>query len=244
MQLDYKCLEAEIVVPKLLKLLIRDSLSQVELNSLTQLENWDFLASANSIAPTIFESWWHTYQTLAWSLEGEQDAALMEPPGTDIYAMWLVQNKFSSNSNQNDLATLRKLITKAFQQSISKITKTHGSDPSLWKWGKVNVVKLFHVSHIPGFEINIPGINGGLESLNAFHGSYGPSLRLIVQFDKDGPNIMAAYPGAQSGNPGDSNSTIEIDDFAAGKLKQLNFAKSEKDILGTNTVVQHFEVTP
>ena len=244
MQLDYKCLEAEIAVPKLLTLIIRDSLSQHELSYLNYLENWDFFASANSIIPTIFESWWRIYRTLAWRSEVGKDAALMEPPGTDIYAMWLVQNKFSSNPHQNKLTALRKLVTQAFQKSISEIMKTHGRDVSLWQWGKINAANLSHISHIPGFGGKIMGINGGLQSLNAFHGSYGPSLRLVIQFDKDGPNIMAAYPGAQSGNPGDYNSTQDIDDFAAGKLKHLSFAKSEKSIMGTNIIIQHFEVKP
>lgn len=243
-QLDYKCMEAEIVVPKLLSLIHRNTLSQLELSYINQLEKWDFFAYANSSSPTIFDSWWHQYRTLAWSSEGGKDAALMEPPGPDIYAMWLVQNKYSSNPNENDIEILRNLVTRSYQNCISEIAKVCGNDISAWQWGKVNAAKLPHISHIPGFGSKITEINGGLQSLNAFRGSYGPSLRLIVLFENEGPSILTAYPGAQSGNPGCDRITQEIEHFSNGKLKPFHFAKSETDIFGSSIVVQYFEAQP
>ncbi len=244
MQLDYKCLEGEIVVPQLLKLILRNSLSPLELDYLHQIEQWDFLASATSLTPTLFEAWWLLYRTLAWQAEVGEEAASMEPPGTDIYAMWLIQNKFSSSSNSDQLIELRHLVTQAFQHSFLEIAKIHGKSNSLWQWGEVNAAHFSHVSQIPGFGNKIKGINGGLQSLNAFHGSYGPSLRWIVRFDKEGVYIMAAYPGAQSGHPGDSRSIKEMEDFAAGQLKPLHFAKSANDSLEIDAIVQHFGVMP
>ncbi|MDO8805005.1 MAG: penicillin acylase family protein [Elusimicrobiota bacterium] len=236
MQLDEKCPEAEIVLPELLKLVSRKELSPFELQALGLLLNWDFLAAANDPAPSVFEAWWRTYRKLAWEKEAGKDAALMEPPGTDLYAAWLTGNKDSSAKTPPDSKAPGRLATEALHQAVLELVKKYGAAPAQWQWGKINEVTIAHVSRIPNFGQRAPWVNGGLQSLNAFHGSYGPSLRLIVQFDSHGPKVMAGYPGGASGNPGDPLSASLVNEFMAGKLNPVAFALKETDLPADSSV--------
>lgn len=69
---------------------------------------------------------------------------------------------------------------------------------------------------------------GGSESINAIHGSHGPSWRMVVEL---GPEVKArgVYPGGISGNPGSPNYDAFLETWRTGQLYELDFMRNEPE---------------
>lgn len=227
MQMDAFSYHAKTMLPKLLQKLNTDSLSSAEEKALAQLRDWDYKNKGELLAPSIFDYWWDKLYGNIWYDEYNRADVALQWPGRDQTAQLVLQDstlEWYNNVNTSEKETLTDLINQSFHQAIEKLNNEYGSYGEDWKWGYVNNIKIGHLGQLPGMGDPKVFVDGGAESVNASHGSHGPSWRMVVQL---GPEIEAwgIYPGGQSGNPGSKHYDDMVDEWSEGKLFKLNFMR-------------------
>ena len=228
LQLDTYSYHAKTVLPVLLRNLRTDTLSKASQQAYHTLENWNLYNDADLIAPSVFNAWWDAFFAALWGDEYGTTDLPLEWPSRDE-TVQLIKKNDSTLQWIDDVTTTKKetlsdLINRSFHTALENLINKQGSFSKNWKWGYVNGADINHVGRIPGFGRTNLFASGGEESINATHGSHGPSWRMVVQL---GPEVKAwgIYPGGQSGHPGSKYYDNMVDDWVSGKLYPLWFMK-------------------
>lgn len=225
LQLDVFSYHAKEVLPVLLQNLQRDTLSAVEQQAVQALESWNYENRAEMVAPSVFKYWWDALYDAIWNDEyGETDVPLSWPDRDQ--AAYLVVNrpylKWYDDVRTDQEERLYLLINQSFGTAFKNLETNFGTFGENWNWGYVGNTNINHLANLPGMGRKNLFTGGGAESINAIHGSHGPSWRMVVEL---GPQIQAygIYPGGQSGNPGSPYYDNMISDWVDGNLFPLQF---------------------
>lgn len=229
LQLDVFSYHARKVLPKLLKELNTDTLSDSGSQSVQLLSGWNYENRGEAIAPSIFKYWWDALYNAIWDDEYTSIDTPLSWPARDQVA-WLILNdsdlQWYDDITTKHKETLADLINQSFYTALNDLENDFGKYGENWKWGYVNATNIGHLAQLPGLGRSNVFTDGAAESVNAIRGSHGPSWRMVVEL---GPEVKAygIYPGGQSGNPGSKNYDNMIDDWNAGKLYPLWFMREE-----------------
>jgi len=184
------------------------------------LKNWDCYNNIESKEAVYFELFNKRYYELLW--DEFQDG--MVAPNT-VQTLQLLSDSAKHRFIDNQLTTIKEtqkdIINKAFNMSIKdyEINKNK-------TWGKYNDVTFSHVAKISGFDRKV--IAGGNNHIvNATRSTFGPSWRMILDFDGGEINGIGVYPGGESGNPGSKFYDNFVDDWANEKYHRLENNKNK-----------------
>lgn len=224
MQNDEHSLLARKLTPYLLNILSRNNIADDKYNNV--LKTWDYIYSAESIAPTVFQEWWSVMYPAIWAdvLKVAPDGLLPLPERT----MQILLN------NPDRLPHAEQVIVKAYQRAVDSLNKLNDEE---LQWYKMKNTGINHLAKLKPFSFS--GIkNGGWgNTINAMKGNHGPSWRMVVQMNNV-PEAYGVYPGGQSGNPGSKYYGNFIDKWIDGKYNKLTFvsqgAKPEESIVRYN----------
>jgi penicillin amidase len=136
LQVDYTNLQARTMVPLLLPLVEKASLSSPEQEVVRILKRWDFVDAADQAAPLAYQLWWKHLSRL-----------LYEPVmGPELYALQTGRTQATESAiyeatagQPNDWVAraggLEKLAVEAFHAAVAEGTANDGANPAEWRWG-------------------------------------------------------------------------------------------------------------
>jgi penicillin amidase len=179
------------------------------------LNKWDCQNVNESKESIYFEVFFQQYKKLLWDEFGD---GLATP--NIIQTLTLLEDStkhlFIDNKTTKEIETQKDLITQAFNFSVESYENGEAKT-----WGKYNEVNFAHVAKLDAFSRKIETSGGNNHVINATRGKFGPSWRMILDFDGGKINGIGVFPGGESGNPGSPFYDNFVDDWASEKYHRL-----------------------
>lgn len=220
------------IVPKLLTSLRSENLGVRQAQARTLLREWDDGMRENSPSAAIwwtfwqqyirdtFQPWWdanHVPGNRFHSVRVSVDRTSLDE---DLEA-WTLRDPSNSAFSLPD-GTRRDagdVIRKAFGETVATLTRTLGTDPRAWRWGRLHRRKFESLAQITSLQYGPRAAGGDNWTVNAADKGYtataGPSWRFIMDWgSRQGEGV---YPGGQSENPLSPWYQNQIDTWWAGR---------------------------
>lgn len=233
--------------------------AEMEQLALTELRDWNYSNDKGIIAPTVFEIWWDEFNTLLWDEFNKQDydqdmyyrysweqmakdgKAKVDMRDTRyVYPMAkitidLLRNDttnimFDHHSSNDKIEVARDIVYDSFYWTAMKfgdIIKYKFSAPH---WGHYQGTTVQHLLRVDALSSDKLFVGGSENAPNATTSTHGPSWRMIVELDKNGPKAFGVLPGGQSGNPGSSKYVHSLENWANGEYHALRFLKKDSEL--------------
>jgi len=190
-----------------------------------KLKKWDYFSNTISIEASIFETWHYFLRKKIWD---EFDTIKFDYRRPSNYNTFYLMKNFPelkyydivSTEKTENLSDIINLSFELMKDSIDNWKKSNSNDIA-WKNYKNTTIR--HLLRINDFSVSNINIGGNRNILNAASKYHGPSWRMIVELDPKGTKAWGIYPGGQSGNPGNINYSLMIQDWAVGKYHKLLF---------------------
>ena len=233
-QNDNKSLLAERVIPALLKLLDKGSLTKDQAEIFDHLSNWDYFYNPDSKMPGMFDLWIKQISNSTWKDELGSADEDVEWPNFRVLSDLIVDepnSKWFDDINTKQVESLSTLAVDAFDMISNQLLNQLGAVGDAWKWKNFRGTDVYHLAKIPGFgRMHLP-TGGDWNIPNATARTHGPSWRYVVELG-DRPRGYGIYPGGQSGFPGSVHYDQFLDAWVKGDLYQLNFPYTKEEING------------
>jgi len=241
-QMDAHDAAAEAFVPILVAAYDRKPFGDEKVKAaIEELRHWNFEATPDSVAPTIWWAWFKKFPDAVW--RDNFDAASVEPwPGSWGYSgtnerLPIVEVlEYITRENPNSpwfddvrtpqIETRDAIIANSFVAAVEQLVNEKGTDMREWKWGKTNILRLHSLSQQAaldrggmvvrgdGFTL-CPGGEGG-------EVSGGASWRMVVDFAHP-ERSFGVYPGGQSDDPANAHYDDQVKPWAEGRYLPLSF---------------------
>ncbi len=219
MQADFYVVLAKEWVPIIPKSLSDEKLSEKEKKALSTLKDWDFVASAEGIAPTVF----HT------TINAMVKNTFKKRLGDELYGQYIKNSNVVFNAMRNLMARgqspwfddpdtpevegIREIVVKSFKEAVIYLDGQMGGKVDDWIWGKLHTLTIYHPfgksSSLMGYFMNIGPfpMGGSIATVNPqpyrlskpWEGYHGASLRYIIDFSNM-KNSLRVIPAGISGN--------------------------------------------
>jgi penicillin amidase len=234
LQNDYFNSMAEDMVPLMMKYVDQTKLNEQEKKYLDEVRNWDFYATPDSRATTIYQAWFDSLKILVWE---DQFSKILLPklsggvrPDEQTLVEALLRDssfKYVDDVNTPQVETINDQITQALKLAATGLVKEEKEDGLVWwKHKKPAIYHLLRTSVLPFAYTDIP-VGGWHHTINAMKSTHGPSWRMIVHLTS-ATEAYGVYPGGQSGNPGSPYYQNFVDTWAKGKYYSLWMMKKEE----------------
>lgn len=220
---------ARTLLPKLLSILESTALSPKEKAARIMLSNWNYENAPESIAASIFETWFPLLAQSIWMDDFSSPDTPMEYPSRDrtLYMILKEPNApWFDNTGTPQKETLPDLVYQTFKASLDTLAAHKGPMSPEWEWSKVKAAEIRHLSRsIKPFNAPPLTTGGGSSIVNATTKRKGPSWRMVVELGPT-PRAYGIYPGGQSGNPGSPYYLNLLKKWEKGELNELIFLTS------------------
>ena len=230
LQNDYFSTTASVAVPLFLKYLDQKRLTEKESGYLNEIRDWDFYASPESRATTIYQSWMDSLENIVWSDEFAQVQNIDERPDEQTLLEALLRDsafRYIDNINTSDTENISQQVTLAFVQASNALTGEEDDNELVWwKHKNPSILHLLRNAVMPFGRTGIKAGGWG-NTINAIKSTHGPSWRMVIHLTTD-TEAFGIYPGGQSGNPGSKYYDNFIDDWTVGKYYTLWMMKEEE----------------
>jgi penicillin G amidase len=219
---------ASLIVPQLLATLQQASLNSSQQQALSLLEGWNDNMDANSVAASIWWTFWNRYLTdafqpwwNAYHVPVSKDQSLeVSPDQTSLdedLESWTLHDQHNPAFTPPKAATrdAALVMLQAFKESVSMLGKALGSNPRQWDWDKLHTRSIVSLLGVEGLSYGPRGSGGdswttnaaGTDPLSANDpaqqiATAGPSWRMIVDWGNG--QAVSVYPGGQDENPASS----------------------------------------
>jgi len=242
LQNDYYCTTASEALPLLLRNLDEANLDTKQKSYLDQLRQWDYYATADSKAMTIYQSWMDSVKKLVWSDEFARVRGPRVYPDEQTLIEALLRDSsfhFVDNINTPQVETLKEQATKAFRLATAALAAVEKDGKLAW-WKHKNA-SIYHLLRtVLPFARQGLQVGGWNSTVNAITTDHGPSWRMIVQLTTD-TEAYGIYPGGQSGNPGSPFYDDFVNDWAKGTYYRLWMMKDNET--GDKRIIGHLTFT-
>ena len=214
---------AAMAVPLLLRNINEAALNEKQKQYLNLVRQWDFNASADAKAPTVFRSWWDTLEQNIWADELAQVGYKTIMPEEQTLLELLLKdsaNKFIDNIHTLEKETLPQQVTNALQIASADLEKVEAENGLIW-WKQKNTT-IYHLLRTAVLPFAKAGLHTGgwKTAINALSHDHGPSWRMVIHLTTT-TEAYGIYPGGQSGNPGSRFYDNFVQNWADGKYYTL-----------------------
>jgi penicillin amidase len=211
------------MVPLLLKYIYDSTLSEKERSYIQEVRNWDFYATADSKATTIYQTWLDSLETLIWTDEISRVPAPHPFPDEQTLMEAIAKDSafpFVDDINTPEMETIQQQVTKAFKLASQRLSVEEVENGLVW-WKHKNP-SVYHLLRNSVMPFARPGlqVGGWSNTINALSHSHGPSWRMIIHLTAE-TEAYGVYPGGQSGNPGSRFYDSFIDTWTKGEYFTL-----------------------
>jgi penicillin amidase len=229
-QLDNKNLLAEMILPLMLAALGEEE--KAEKDVVERLQNWDYMNTAEAVAPGLFHLWFTELEKLLWDeLYSRNPGCLPQEFYTIRFLQKFPQHRWydidSTRDRQEGRSDVIRIAFRRMVQELRQWQQEHaGEEP---QWYRVKNTTLRHLlPSLTPFGAEGLRIGGGKHIVNACGPRWGPSWRMIVSLE-DPVRALGIYPGGPSGNPGSPWYLSSAEDWAAGRYYELILAAGPED---------------
>jgi penicillin amidase len=224
LQNDNYSIIAREVLPVMLSLINRNSLTTNQQSCYNELLQWDKTYDCNSKGATIFNMFWNNFYQNLWDNKFEANT-LVKLPSRDRTVKLLLTDRASNWFDKVNTArheTCADIINESFFACADTLKRHYGNKGTNWEWGKTRPVTIRHLLGIPALGSGMLCLGGSGSTVNAMNADHGPSWRMVVEV---GTEIKAygILPGGESGNPGSLYYDNELKDWETGHLRPLIF---------------------
>ncbi len=144
-QADNTNLRARSLLPAILPVLEKASLSETEKGALALLKAWDFVDDAEAGAPLIFATWRRQIGKDLFEPKLGKDLYSRMPQESNITDEMLLQAAKGNPSEWVKLAGgLEMLLAGSFKTAVADVVKLQGNNPQKWNWGKFHQIGPAH----------------------------------------------------------------------------------------------------
>ncbi|MBD0332081.1 MAG: penicillin acylase family protein, partial [Chitinophagaceae bacterium] len=221
LQNDYYSITAANIIPLFLKYLDVHNLNGTENKYLNEVRQWNFNATPDSKATTIYQAWLDTLSVIIWS---DEFAGVQQPntrPDEETLIEALLKDssyKYIDNISTSQVETITQQVTYAFKLAVAALDK----DPDHLIWWKHKNPTILHLlrNSVTSWARTGLHVGGWSNTINAVTTTHGPSWRMIVHLTKP-IEAYGVYPGGQSGNPASKYYDNFIDTWVNGKYFRL-----------------------
>ncbi|WKZ61155.1 MAG: penicillin acylase family protein [Cyclobacteriaceae bacterium] len=226
LQLDNYSIKAEEILPTLLQAVDETTLSPEEKEAYNSLKVWDYYYHKDAQAPPYFEGWWRNLVVSIWD-EIRNDSVSLSYP-TSWNTSYLIRTQpdlpFYDVQSTPEKETITDLIRQAFKKSMEEVEAWKKENTKPLRWADYKDTYVEHLTRQAPFSFHVEHGGHG-DAVNASSRKHGPSWRMIVSVEPDGPKAFATYPGGQSGNPGSVHYNSMLDRWANGTYFRMLFLR-------------------
>jgi len=232
LQNDNYGIKAEESIPFLMDHLDVTGLNEGEKYGYETLKSWDYFYHADAEGAAYFEAWWTNLFPMIWDEMRNDEVSLSYP--TTWNTINLMKTKpdleFYDIKGTPEKETLTDLIRQSFSKGVLEVEqwKTDKGVTDKIRWADYKDTYLEHLTRTEALGLYVQH-GGYANTVNAASRKNGPSWRMIVSMENDGPKAYATYPGGQSGNPGSVHYSSMLDHWASGKYFSLLFLQKPED---------------
>lgn len=220
---------ARTLLPRLLSILETRALTPKQKAARILLSNWDYQNAPESVAASIFETWFPLLGQAIWKDDFGSGETPMEYPSRDRTLYLILKQpeaKWFDDINTAEKETLPDVVYQSFNASLDTLTARKGAMSPEWQWSRVKGAEIRHLSRsIKPFNAPPLTTGGGSSIVNAITKRKGPSWRMVVELGPT-PRAYGIYPGGQSGNPGSPYYLNLLEKWEKGELNELLFLTS------------------
>lgn len=241
LQQDTYSIKAEELLPVLLSTLTDAVRSEEEQKALDILKTWDYYYTKDAEAPAYFENWWRSLFTSIWDEMRNDSLALSFPTAWNTIHIIKTRPDFEFFDDRSTLEreTLTQLVNEAFTKSVADVAKWKNENKKTARWADYKDTYVEHLARLEALSHHVRHGGHG-DAVNASSRRHGPSWRMIVGINPDGPEAFATYPGGQSGNPGSAHYNSMLSRWADGTYFKLLFlreaTKAQTGVLFSTTL--------
>ena len=211
------------------------------------LRNWDFRMDTHSAAATVWWYFWGWYLTETFDPWWKSRAVKVDQGDvwsglTQDLETWTLKDPENRAFNAPGAGprTAPDAQRKSFHKLIADLTRSLGTDPRTWTYGRVHQRVIENVADISGLDYG-PRPDGGDANTPLAAGGYpsthGPSCRMVVDWGAHA--AFAIYPGGQSENPASAWYANRVDTWFAGNLEPMLGADQVSAAGGVRTWEMH-----
>lgn len=230
LQMDTKSVLADNILDTMIQAVEKNSVfSADEKRAIELLKTWDHHYDQESIAATVFDSWYESIEKQLWDDKFNQPELKMRRPNRDRTVAILLEEPQSiwySKDLSHEENARTDFLTKCLKIAVQTLVQQHGDLGDSWRWGKVKGSHVPHLANISGLGSEKLIIGGSSKTVNALREKNGPSWRMVVTLG-EAPTGFGILPGGSSGNPGSKFYDNQLDYWAAGELKELLFLEND-----------------
>jgi penicillin amidase len=244
MQNDSYDLNAELALPHMLKFLSTETLSQAQKDAAQELARWNYQDQATSQAPAIFYQWFTELKAAIFQDEYKIQVKSFLPK--DARFIVLLQNLSQDTRHADnhwvdvreteEVESIQMVTTAAFKEAWSKLQESQGVDSSQWNFKKWIQSSFPHVARLPGFGSDILSVDGGPDTIRGNKGRHGAVYKFVVAHG-DWPKAWIQVPGGNEGDPFSREFGRFVEDWAAGKMRPVEFYHNEAEAKSAATRV-------
>lgn len=233
-------LQAEILLPKLLRHLTHEKLNTDQKTLVDQLQKWDFRIRAESVEPTLFKAWWKAFKEQLFKddlsrvagtpMATNDEERLLYPK--DMRVAWLIERleanpadsdgKWVDNKATAEIESLDQMVTAAYLQAAEDLGEKFGRDPVGWTWTKFNQSHFTHAGRLPGFGTDYLAIDGSSETVRGQGGKHGAVYKIIFAAG-DWPEAWIQVPGGNEGDPFSPHAQKFVQEWVRGEMRKVEF---------------------
>jgi penicillin amidase len=226
---DYD-LQAEYILPWLLKNIETDGLEVGQREALARLRHWDHRARSGANEATLYKAWYASLKEELFKSKYRLNKKDFYPK--DMRVAWLLK-RVSENPKDSDARwvgsqsgdSLPHIVSRAFRRAWSGLSRAYGNDPAAWTWKRYNAAAMPHVARLPGFGSDLLDMDGSADSVRGNRGDHGPVYKLVVALG-DEPQAWIQVPGGNNGDPLAPDFERGVREWAQGKMRPVAFYKS------------------
>lgn len=226
LQQDTYSIKAEELLPLLLNRLADTLRSEDERKAFHTLKEWDYCYTKDAQAPAYFENWWRNLFASIWDEMRNDSLALSLPTAWNTISLIKTKSDFEFFDDRStpEKETLTQLVIQAFKKSVADVATWQKENRKTARWADYKDTYVEHLARLEALSYRVEHGGHG-DAVNASSRRHGPSWRMIVSLEPDGPKAFAVYPGGQSGNPGSAHYNSMLGRWADGSYFKLLFLR-------------------
>ena len=246
-QMDVHDAAAEVFVPVLLQAYDRHPFGGDRVKvAIDALRHWDYNATPESPAPTVWWAWFDKFSAAVWQDDFEAAGVELWPAawgfsGTNRRLPIVEVLEYLTRENPeshwfDDVRTPQKetrdeIMARTFIAAIEQLAKERGPTAADWRWGKTNVLRLRSITQQPALDRGGMAVRGdGFTLCPGGEGGEvdgGASWRMVVELSSP-VRSFGVYPGGESDDPASPHYDDLVKPWAEGRYSPLYFYSSPR----------------